>query len=295
MERVVRLLAVLHEAGADGVDAERLVAVGEYGDQDPHSQLARDLRQLRQQGWRIDNVAGSGVGARYRLASGDNRLRLRLTPAQQAALHRAALLADRGELVQRLGLEDDARPTAVATIQPGPEVPGQDGQLTLIVDAVSRARLLRFRYKGSDRVVHPGSVRHQNHQWYLTGIEDGDQRGTLKHFVVGRISELTADPPDTAHSIQIEDLELQPLRWRMDEPMTVVLSTTREFVPDVQRWLQEPEESREEGPRVLLTYMVTNRSALRSRIYLLGRRVEVVSPDSLREEILDELAEMAGL
>ena len=98
MERLVRLLAVLNTGGKVGVSAERLIRDGHYGEGDAGSQLNRDFRHLREQGWQIENVADSGEDGRYVLVAGDNRLRLTFTPAQQAALRQAALLADRDDL-----------------------------------------------------------------------------------------------------------------------------------------------------------------------------------------------------
>jgi hypothetical protein len=39
---------------------------------------------------------------------------------------------------------------------------------------------------------------------------------------------------------------------------------------------------------------VTNRSAFRTRLYELGRRVELLGPDEMRREIVAELRRMAG-
>jgi len=289
MERVVRLLTVLHEAGRVGVPGPTLLAIGDYGDKDPGSQLNRDLRQLREHGWRIENVALEGEEGRYRLAGGDNRLRLALTEPQQVALQRAALLADRADLVRRLGLSEASRPDTVQSTTSGE--PG--AELTVVMEAVRRARLLRFRYKGKPRVVHPGAVRHRNHQWYLTAVEDGGD--VLKHFVVGRMSEVAADAAGSARTLPEARLELHPMRWQVDPPTEVVVSTSVDFLPDLRRWLGEPAAVDQDGDLAEATYVVTNRASFRSRIYALGRRVRVVSPDEVRDELLAELAELAGL
>ena len=41
----------------------------------------------------FDNIAGKGEPAVYRMTAGDNRLRLKLTPGQLAALQRAVILS----------------------------------------------------------------------------------------------------------------------------------------------------------------------------------------------------------
>lgn len=298
MERLVRLLAVLNTGGKVGVSAERLIRDGHYGEGDAGSQLNRDFRHLREQGWQIENVADSGEDGRYVLVAGDNRLRLSFTSAQQAALRQAALLADRDDLARLLGVPADERPDVPAGLA-DTVVPGEE--LSVVIGAVREARLLRFRYRGLDRVVHPGAVRHQNAQWYLSAVEEGAEAGHLKHFVISRMSAVSSDAAGTAQRVPDARLELHPLRWRVDEPVEVVLRTATEFVPDVVAQLQEPEriehpaDAPDSPDAVDLTYVVTHRAALRSRVYALGTRVRVVSPDDVREELLAELRGMAGL
>ena len=165
--------------------------------------------------------------------------------------------------------------------------------LSTAVDAVRRARLLRFDYKGKARVVHPQSLRVQNTTWYLRGCEEGDD--IVKAFVVSRMQHVTADAPDTATRPPVAPHQsIHPMSWEIDPPVEVTLRAPDEHVADVRRWLGEPQEERPGDGTTELVYRVTNRSALRSRIYLLGRRVSVVGPDDVRDEMLAELAQMAG-
>ena len=292
MERLVRLTAVLSEADGSGVPAEKLMAVAGFDGEDAADQLAREFRHLRDHGWQIDNLAEAGAEGVWRLRTGDSRLRLRLDDRQQAALQRAVLLADRHDLVERLGLPSTTQPPEIdADLQQTP----LGGALAVVLRAVQQRALLRFRYGGKDRVLHPASVKHQNGQWYLSGREDGAEE--IKHFVVGRMSLVAADEPRTADRVEpVGRLALHPLRWEVDPPLEVVLEVVQEFVPDVVRWLQQPSAQSEVAPGVEhLTYVVTNRSAMRSRLYLLGERVRIVGPDEFRDELVSELSEMAGV
>ena len=79
------------------------------------------------------------------MASLDNRLTLSLSPAEQAALQRAVLLADRRDLAARLGLAASEAPEDVPATLPA-EVDA--GDLEAMMAAVRRSCLLRFRYKG---------------------------------------------------------------------------------------------------------------------------------------------------
>jgi hypothetical protein len=292
MERLVRIAATLHARGAQGEAGRRLVEVAGFSGERPMDQLARDIRHLTDQGWQIENVGPSGGDSHYVMRPVDNRLRVRLTRPQARALQRAVLLADRDDLVERLGLTDGpAEPAG----EGGPTVPtgGVAAQLTSVLGAVRRCSLLRFVYKGTPRVVHPESVRIQNGTWYLRCREENDSR--VKAFVVTRMSEVTADSPGTATRVEpVRHPGLHPMSWEVDPPVDVTLRTTEDYRQDVVRWLGDPESVEGEGDDVVMRYRVTNRAALRARLYELGRRVVLVGPDDVRRELLDELREKAG-
>lgn len=292
----MRLMAVLTEAGESGEPSSKLIDVAGFDGEQAGDQLAREFRHLRNQGWQIDNIARPGTDARWRLTVGDSRLRLSLDARQQKALQRAVLLADRADLAQRLGVEHTpVQPSAEAQLRQPASVDGLD----LAIRAVQRRALLRFRYNGKPRVVHPASVRHQNNQWYVSGREDGIVQEThdgVKHFVVSRMSEIALGEPGSAGHVEpVQRMTLHPLRWQMDEPSDVTIEVASEYVPDVVRWLQNPtrDETGSSGLRHL-TYAVTHRAAMRARLYMLGERVRVLSPEDFREEMLAELSEMAG-
>lgn len=290
MERLVRIAAVLHAHGRAGVSGADLADVAEFTGEERMDQLARELRHLRSQGWSIVNVAEPGEGAHYVMETVDNRLTVRLTPGQQRALQQAVLVADRTDLVRRLGLPESARPAEVAP----PSMPlTTPEELSVLLRATSQRALLRFTYKGTRRSVHPESVRSQNGTWYLRGREDGT--GLTKTFVVSRMSEVTADAPGTAEPPEpLHHPGLHPMTWEIDPPVDVELRTTPDYEPDVRRWLDEPADVREDGDHVVLSYRVTHRAAFRTRLYELGRRVELLGPEEVRREVVAELRRMAG-
>ncbi len=290
MERLVRIAAVLHAHGPAGVSGERLADVAGFDGEERMDQLARELRHLRTQGWQIPNVAEPGEPAHYRMLTVDNRLRVRLTPGQQSALQQAVLLADRGDLVDRLGLPAEARPPEVAPHLPS-STPSEE--LATVVDAVPLRALLRFTYKGSERTVHPETVTSQNGTWYLRGREDGSD--LVKTFVVSRMSSVRADRPGSAQPAEpVHHAGLHPMSWEVDPPVDVALGTTAGYRPDVLRWLGRPVAEDEQDGRVVMTYRVTNRTAFRARLYELARRVELLGPDEIRQEVIAELRAIAG-
>lgn len=302
MERLIGMLARLHHDRAtqgQGVPADKLLALMGWADaKDGTSALNRELRYLRTLGWRIDNIAAAGLPAVYRMTAVDNRLKLKLTPQQQTALRRAVLLVDRQDLGDQLDLVGDTRPEELgAAINPGhPRSASNDAQLKAVVTAVRTGARLRFRYNGSDRVVHPESLRTQQTHWYLRGHEDdaaGD--GVLKAFVVSRMTDAYADAPGTAVRLpSAQRTRLHPMSWEIDPPVDVTLSAPSAYAADVRRWLGEPLDEKDDGDETVLTYRVTHRAALRARIYQLGTRVRIVGPDEVRDELVAELATMAG-
>lgn len=293
MERIIGFMALLHDArrrGAAGVPAEVLARSAGWQDaKDPISAVNRDLNYLRGLGWRIENISAKGLPAVFRMTSVDNRLKLALTPGQQSALRRAVLLADRADLADQLDLPADATPQPLAARLSLAD----DPTLTRVVAAVRTKSRLRFRYNGSDRLVHPVSLRTQQGTWYLRAVEDGAD--VVKRFVVSRMSDVDADAPGSATAVDDTEPEsLHPLAWEVDEPSEVVLRSPRAYADDVRRWLGAPLAVVEAGEESLLTYRVTHRAAMRARIHQLGTRVRVEGPAEFRDELLAELATMAG-
>lgn len=285
----MRLMSALTAAGSTGVRGARLVEIAGFVGEDATSQLNREFRHLRNQGWMIENVAPPGEDGRYVLTRGDNLLRLRLTRAQQTQLQRAALLASRADLGQRLGLAEQDRPRDLVLHDSG-----DADALAAVVEGVRDRALLHFRYKGTERTVQPASLRHQGGQWYLSGTEVGS--ATVKQFVVARMSAVGLGARGSAGDVPAaRELRLHPMLWAVDEPTEVVLRCRTDYLPDVRRALSEPVSLTGSGDGVVeLTYRVTNRKALRSRLYALGERIDLVGPEDVRAEMLAELQEMAG-
>ena len=110
------------------------------------------------------------------------------------------------------------------------------------------------------------------------------------------MSGIALDPPGTAAEVpSVRRIPLHPLRWEVDEPTEVTLRTAPDFVPDVIRWLNEPDSRVESDGVVDLTYVVTHRQAFRARLYVLGPRVTIAQGAVVYDEMLAELRTMASL
>ncbi|HWJ67550.1 MAG TPA: WYL domain-containing protein [Nocardioides sp.] len=297
MERLVRIAAMLQERPEQGVSADTLVRVAGFHGDAARDQLKREIRYLEDQGWRIENVAPQGETAVYRMTTVDNRLRVKLSPEQQAALRRAVLLADRADLVRRLGLPESSQPSSQPAGTPAASVRAAEPEaLSLVVDAVKDGAVLRFGYKGTPRVVHPESLRNHNGTWYLRGVEDTDPHAQVKTFVVSRMVDADSDDPHTARPVPAaHHTGLHPMSWEIDPPVEVTLRALAHFEPDVRRWLGEPLSVEPDGAdAVLIRYRVTHRAALRARLNELGERVRIVGPPEVRAEVVAALDAARG-
>lgn len=295
IERLVRVLAVLDGAGPAGATQEQLLEVAHYGATAADAQrrmLTKDISYLNDAGWDIQNVAEPGVSARYVLRARDIRLRVELSPSEQAELARVGRAAGVGEFADYVGT--DAGPPE------HPSGPGihhgdhaSDVQLAMCLEAAARRRVVQFIYKGKPRTVHPRVVQPGPSGWYLVGWEQVS--GLEKYFVVDRMSRLVFDKPGTAMAAEEGQRgTLDPATWEVDPPVEVDLQTSAVFVDQVKLALRPVIKEVTHGDLTVLTVRVTNRAAFRMRLYALGARVRVLGPDDVRVEIIDELSRLAG-
>lgn len=292
LERVTRVVVALTAAEPKGITTPRLLKIAAFGGNPAHHlrQLTRLIDELNRAGWDIRNTAPRGQTAVYRAFARDNRLRVRLSPEQQAELARAALIAGDTMFADRLGIELTQLPHTPALRTPA--VRGTDDALNKVLHALEYRCLLRFVYKQRPRAVHPHFVQPGTSGWHLIGHEDGGM--VDKQFITDRMSAVTVDHPGTAqrHHEPYRD-ELDPLTWSVDSPTDVVVETTPEHRAQVEMLLGNPVFSEVDDDVVRLTVTVTHRAAFRNRIYELGRRVRIVEPVEVQQELVAELAALA--
>ena len=281
MERLVRLIGALtqHPTGAPVALLLRTVGGPDATDEARRKMLSRDLEQLNRLGYDIRNVAEPGADGRYVMRARDNRLQVHLTPEQRGELLRAAIAAGLEGMTGHLGTAGPAdagrpRPTT--------------GALDLVQRATTRRCLVRFEYKGEQRVVHPARVHSGPSGWYLSGREEGQR--LVKEFVVSRMSDVRLDPPGTAEVVDAAPRpSLDPLTWRQDPPTEVEVEAPDEHRLLVENLLGQPVRATRRAGTVRMTYVVTNRAVFRWRVYELGTRVWVRAPAEVRDEIVAEL------
>lgn len=300
LERVTRILLALEAAEPVGVALGRLLEVAQFGGSEVHQarQLKRDIDGLNAEGWDIRNVAGSGEAAVYRVFARDNRLRVHLSPQHLAELARAAQIAGAEGFRANLGIDatnagDDAGRSAELSSQYPRGATTTDDTLDKAVHATAQHCLLSFTYKQRPRTVHPHGVYAGASGWYLVGNEDGDD--TVKQFVTDRMSEVTVGVPGSATArARVQRKQLNPLTWEVDEPTDIVVATTPDHEPEVERMLGVATHREIDDDEVRLTITITHRAAFRARLYELGLRAVVVAPDEVRDEVIAELEQLAG-
>jgi predicted DNA-binding transcriptional regulator YafY len=284
----VRILAVLDDAGAQGVTQAKLIEVAGYaGDEETKRRLlSRELKHLRDNGWDIENAAPAGEPARYVLRARDVRLRVELTPRQQAELTRVAKLAAMDEFARYVGTDADNQGRRPNDHTSGPATTGQ--VLAQCIDAASNRRVINVIYKKKPRTVHPRVVQPGPAGWYLVGCEEGSD--VEKFFAVDRLQLVSTDRPGSARVPEnAKRGQLDPATWQVDPYTEVTVQTPAEFANQVAGALGPPISRENRGDHTLITIGVTNRSAFRRRLYGLGQRVRVVGPDQVRDEIVAEL------
>ena len=285
MERLVRLIGALtkHRDGAPLAVLLKAVSPDDATDEARRKMLSRDLEHLNALGYDIRNVADAGTDGVYLMRARDNRLQVHLSPEQRGELLRAAIAAGLDGMAPHLGT-DDARAPAT-----GPA----SADLDLVQRGTTRHCVLRFSYKGEPRTVHPARVHSGPSGWYLSGREEDSE--VVKEFVVSRMSDISLDPPGSAEAVgEPVRRSLDPLSWEVDPPTEVVLRVPVEHRVIAENLLGTPARADESDGVLEMTYVVTHRRVFRYRLYELGTRVTVAAPDEVRQEIVAELAALAG-
>lgn len=283
MERLVRVIVALNHAefGLSMADLARIVLP--HGSEEAQKKaVKRDIDHLNNLGYDISNVAPAGAEGVYRMRARDNRLQVYLTAEQRGELLRAAVSAGLEGMSAHLG----SGPSG------GKPQPPASPHLDLVQRGLSRRCLVRFTYKATPRVVHPARVHSGPGGWYLSGREDGHD--DVKEFVVARMSDVSLDDPGTAQATEpVEHRSLDPLSWAIDPPAEVVVEVSPEQQVLAENLLGAPVAVEAVGDVQRMSYVVTHRAVFRQRVYELGTRVRVVSPEDVRRELLDELATLA--
>lgn len=259
----------------------------------------RDKETLRELGIpvSVENVDSLGGEPGYRIRPDDYYLPdLALSDEERAALHVAvtAVRLDGGAAhagLSKLGGAEGAGAPPLAQLEVTPALPD-------CFDAVSRRRVLTFRYRDDDRRLEPYGVVHRIGHWYVVG-RDID-RDAPRSFRIDRIqgqpetgtSDAFEPPADVDPSKFVRD---DPLRFGEDQPVAarVLVDAARAAWVTDELGSEVVVERRDDGA-VVVELQVVNRAAFRTWVLTLLEHAEVLEPEDLRADLVGWLGEIIG-
>ncbi len=259
----------------------------------------RDKETLRDLGVpvSVETVDALGGEPGYRIRPDDYYLPdLALSDDERAALHVAitAVRLEGGAAqagLSKLGGAEGVGAPPLAQLEVTPALPA-------CFDAVSRRRVLAFRYRDDERRLEPYGVVHRIGHWYVVG-RDID-RDAPRSFRIDRIldepasgpPDAFAPPADVDPSAFVRD---DPLRFGEEQPVAarVLVDATRAAWVTDELGPEVVVERRDDGA-VVVELQVVNRAAFRTWVLALLEHVEVLEPDELRDDLVAWLREIVA-
>lgn len=183
--------------------------------------------------------------------------------------------------------------------EPLPRDPGREG-VEHLLQAIREGRLIRYRYRTRDTetyqesVVYPWKLEYSayDRRWWVI-LYHVQERRTIKARLDNLRDVELLDPADVSHE------EIQVAMERLLEPEPVVLQVRKTkgalercFLVFESQLFLETEQLSADAFRLSFQFYRFDRGEILRRLLYLGPAVELLSPQSLREELL-ELVEQA--
>ena len=277
---------------------------GQYPEKDEARRTAfeRDKKSLRKLGIPIttQTLAGSDAGkTAYSIdRAGYALIDFALTADELSALQQAAALVQIGttwgkQAVQWLGGEIVDTEVAGAV-----KVDAQSQVLPALWSAVASFTTVKFSYHGRQREVHPYGLIARNGFWYLIAFET--ERAMQVTYRVDRIEgDLTMGDSRSFERPEGFDLAIAYKRDPKDfagaGSEVAIVRLDHRVAPAVVRELGEDAVvARRTDGSIDVEVASGNRSAFKSWLFAMVDRAEVISPESVRQEIIADLQRMAG-
>lgn len=304
-ERMLNLVALLSESTRpltleDISNSMR----GQYPEKDEARRTAfeRDKKSLRKLGLPIttQTLAGSDAGkTAYSIdRAGYTLIDFALTPEELSALQQAAALVQIGttwgkQAVQWLGGEIVDTELAAAV-----KVDAQSHVLPTLWSAVASFNVVTFSYHGRRRVIHPYGLIARNGFWYLIAFDT--ERKMQVTYRVDRIEDSIS--VGEAHAFERPvgfDLATaynrDPKDFADARSELAIVRLDHRVAPAVIRELGEDAVvARRTDGSIDVEVACGNRTAFKSWLFAMVDRAEVISPDTVRHEIIADLQRMAG-
>jgi predicted DNA-binding transcriptional regulator YafY len=304
-ERMLNLVALLSESTLPlTLEAISNSMRGQYPEKDEARRTAfeRDKKSLRKLGIPIttQTLAGSDAGkTAYSIdRAGYALIDFALTPEELSALQQAAALVQIGttwgkQAVQWLGGEIVDTELAGAV-----KVDAQSHVLPTLWSAVASFTTVKFSYHGRQREVHPYGLVARNGFWYLIAFDT--ERAMQVTYRVDRIEgDLTIGASQSFERPEGFDLATAYKRDPKDfggaGSEVAIVRLDHRVAPAVVRELGEDAVvARRTDGSIDVEVASGNRPAFKSWLFAMVDRAEVISPESVRVEIIADLQRMAG-
>jgi predicted DNA-binding transcriptional regulator YafY len=317
LERLLNLVIALRETPRPLLAAEIRERVAGYGQPDAEAfrrMFERDKADLRSLGVPIEARPRMDERTGYRIDPADYDLPpLRLEPAELTALALAlaatGLVDDAGAGLAKLGVDAalaDGTGDALASVAGVPRGPAPLG---LDLDAPHRRELMeaqltrtpvRFPYRPpgrevGERTVDPHALVHRRGRWYLVGHDH--RRGARRAFRLDRIAgrvRAAGEPGafPAAEDVGVDDV-VPPLPAGGPEQAEVAAAPAIGWQV-ARRALGGGRPLPGPGDRTLFTVAVGDPQAFVSWALEYGPELEVLSPPSLRAQLVERLRAAAG-
>lgn len=166
----------------------------------------------------------------------------------------------------------------------------------VVFAAVGERRQIRFRYRGEERLVDPWRLSFHRGHWYLSGLDHG--RGGERQFRLDRIDgSVATSGPAGAFTRPREVRTAAPPPWRLGDEteQTAGLLVDADQAVWARRALGDDtiSEERADGS-VVFEVGVTNLEAFRGFVLGYLEHAEILAPESLRDDMIRWLTDMAG-
>ncbi len=304
-ERMLNLVALLSESSRP-LTLEQIAdkMVGQYSDKEEGRRTAfeRDKKILRKLGIPItmQTLGGDDAGkTAYSIDRAEYKLiDFQLTSDELSALQEAAAVVQMGtrwgkRAVQWLGGEVVTEQVSAVAL-----VDGSSQILPNLWEAVAQQKESQFVYHGKPRIVHPYGLISRNGFWYLICFDTA--RGAQAVYRVDRIEgAVTLGSSDSF--VRPADFDLATAFPRDAKVFgdnsheVAIVRVDRRAAPAVIRELGDEavRATRADGS-IDIEVPCGNKVAFRSWLYALVDRAHVISPATVRNEIISDLQRLAG-
>lgn len=304
-ERMLNLVALLSESTIPlTLETISNSMRGQYPEKDEARRTAfeRDKKSLRKLGIPIttQTLAGSDAGkTAYSIdRAGYTLIDFALTEDELLALQQAAALVQIGttwgkQAVQWLGGEIVDTELAGAV-----NVDAQSHVLPTLWSAVASLSLVSFAYHGRRREVHPYGLIARNGFWYLIAFDT--ERAMQVTYRVDRIEDsVTVGAAGAFERPDGFDLatayKRDPKDFAGAGSEVAIVRLDRRVAPAVMREMGEDAVvARRTDGAIDVEVACGNRPAFKSWLFAMVDRAEVISPETVRQEIVTDLQRMAG-